>query len=258
MITRLSELFSHRQLLFFLVTRDLQIRYKNSFLGYLWAILDPLFTIATFLFVFSFIFNIRIENYPLFLITGIIPWQFFQKSINDSTMSFVANRQLIQKIYFPRQLIPIYVNLSNFLHIFIGFAIFLIMLLFSKVSINKDIIFIPFVIFFQLIFNVGLSLILATFNVFFRDIAYITRFVLNLWFYATPIFYSIEMVPERIYNFYLLNPMVTFVSTYRYLLFTSEGPPIWAIAMTGIVSICLLVVSFWIFSSFEGKLLKRV
>lgn len=258
MIERVLKIFSHNKLIYFFVARDLQIRYKNSFLGYLWTLMDPLCTIAIFTMVFSFIFNINIEHYPIFLITGILPWQFFDKCLSESAGSLINHRPIIQKVNFPKEIIPIYANIFNLVHLMTGFLILFSILFFVDMPISKHIVFIPIVFVFQLFFNLGISFIVSILNVLFRDVAIITGFALRLWFYATPIFYSIEMVPEKIYQFYMLNPMVTFISSYRHCVMNTPPPPLHLVAFTGCISIFSIVAGFTIFGKLERRMLKTI
>ncbi len=219
-IKRILNIFNFRQLLFYLAIRDLKIRYKYPLLGFLWMILVPLCMAIIFKIVFSAIIRIPIPGYPffIFLMTGVFPWSYLSVTLFSTTTSLVDNSNFIKKVYFPREVIPLSILISNFISFILMLVITLIFLIISKVEISKFIIFLPVVIFFQTIFMIGIILITSSLQVIYRDIKYLVEIILLFWFYLTPIFYPLTLVREvssRFFNLYMLNPLAGLITFYR-------------------------------------------
>jgi len=258
MFNKIKEIIRHRELLANLVIRDLKVKYRNSILGYLWSLLDPLLTVLLFVLVFHFIVRIKVENYPLFLITAILPWGFFHSSLNGAVVSISQNANLIKKVYFPREIFPISVILSNLINFLFGMLVFIPFIFFFKIKLSPSILFLPLVILIHIFFISGLALLVAHLNVFFNDIAFILKFVLNFWFYASPIFYPIEMVPDKFLNIYMLNPMASIIYAYRWVFIHSKLPDAKYLIMTACISFGTLLFGILFFKRRENIMIKRL
>lgn len=243
----------YKYLLLQLTQREIKSRYKQSFIGYAWVLLNPLAQLIVYSFVFSIIFKFPTNNIPyiIFLYAALLPWTLFSSSITAATMSLVDNSSLLRKVAFPREVIPYASVLSKIVDfafsavLFIGLAI----LLKTPLSLKTMIVFIPIFI-AQLLLTTGISLIFATFNLFYRDIQYLTNLLILLWMYMTPIVYPLSLVPRQYVWVYKLNPMVGIIEGYRSAIF---GYPfetsiiLWA----GGISIVVFLIGFIIFKHSE-------
>ncbi|MEA3255402.1 MAG: ABC transporter permease, partial [Candidatus Altiarchaeota archaeon] len=180
MLGNIRNLIEHRELLFYLSMKDFKVRYKSAVLGFLWALLMPLSMMVIFTIVFSFIVRIPVENYPVFLLAGLIPWTFLNMSLSTAINSFVDNGNLIKKVKFPRELVPISVVLANLVNFLLSLIVLFLFILLFNIKLTTAIILLPFIIVIQLIFIAGISLILSSLNVQYRDVRYITEVVLML------------------------------------------------------------------------------
>lgn len=226
MFKDMLEIYKFRELLWNLVVRDIKTRYKNSALGFLWSLLNPLIQVAIITIVFKQIMGFGQGNYSAYLLCGFLPWMFFNMTILDSCTSIIYQGSLIKKTYFPRELIPISVVLSNLIHFLLAFGVFFFYLKFKvKVPILETWLFFPLIVLIQAMFIMGISFFVAALNVFYEDVKYLATAILNLFLYATPIFYFIETIfyTERISAawkptvmlFYNLNPMALTITAYR-------------------------------------------
>lgn len=206
------------ELLLAFTQKEIKARYKNAVLGFLWMFLNPVIQMLVMGFVFSLIFRFGIKDYYLFLFTGLLPWNFFALSLNKATPSIVYERSLIQKSSFPREVIPLSIVLSNFFHLLISLVLLLIFLgVTGKWQIFLPANFFLFVIglFFLLIFTSGFSLITSSLNVFWRDVNFFTQALVLIWFYATPIFYPLSIIPWRFQAIFYLNPLSGIFSSFQ-------------------------------------------
>jgi len=258
MLNKIKEILRYRELIANLVIRDLKVKYRNSILGYLWSLLDPLLTTLLFIVVFSVIVRIPVENYPVFLITAILPWGFLQGSLLGAVVSISDNANLIKKIYFPRQIFPLSIILSNLINFLLSLVVFLPLILLFKIKFGLSLLSLPLVILMQISLLGGSALIVSYLNVFFTDIAFILRFILNLWFYATPIFYPLKMVPPKFMGLYMLNPMTVIISIYRWAIIHTPLPEYKYIIIAAVFCFGLLLFSFLFFYKKENVMVKRV
>lgn len=196
--------------------KEIKVRYKRAFFGFLWIIFNPLLQMLIIGTIFSYF--IKIPNYFLFLFAGLLAWQFFSLSLTKATPSIVNERALIQKAKFPIELIPLSIILSNFFHTAVSFTLLLfVLLIFEKILLIK-IIFFPLVLLWLLFLTAGISLLFSTLNVRFRDVNFFVQTLIVLWFYATPVIYSLKLVPAYFYPLFYLNPLTSIFELIHYLL----------------------------------------
>ncbi len=198
-----------------LAKKELKVRYKNSILGYLWSILSPLSLAIVFFVAFKIFMRLKIENYVLFLITGLFSWQWFTNSVYASTNLFLNNATLIKKIKFPKDSLIYSMVLNDLVHFVLATPVIFLFILIYRQKISLYLILFPFVVVLQYLFISGICLIVSSINLFFRDLERLVVVFTNLLFYLTPIIYSPEMVPQRYRIFLLFNPMSNFVILYR-------------------------------------------
>lgn len=257
MIQRLSELVRYRELIRNLVIRDLKVRYKNSVLGFLWSLLNPLAMMGVFTVVFTLMMpNNTIENFPVFVLCALLPWNFFRDSVMSAIHSIVGNSSLIKKVYFPREVLPLSVVLSNMVNFLLALLVLFAMLFVFRIRLTVWALLLPLVILTQLIFTLGLSFLLSTAHVFYRDTAMIMDVVLLAWFFITPIFWDIGILPHHriVFGFdvnvhrltYILNPMASLISTYRIILYNGVRPAPDFFLRTFVTAVLILVIGYWI------------
>ena len=235
---RLSELVSYRELLENLVLRDLKLRYKSSVLGFLWSLLNPLLLMLVFTVVFNVILpNVHVPAFPIFVLCALLPWNFFQTSLVGAIQSISGNGHLVKRVYFPWEILTISSVLANFCNFALALLVLLGVIFVFGWPITSALLYLPLVMAVHVLFTLGVSLLLATVNVFYRDTGVIMEVVLQAWFFMTPVFYPIELLPQWVTVWgldlpaqrliYILNPMASIIATYRSVLYGSidGGPP---------------------------------
>lgn len=225
--------------------KEIKARYKRAVFGFVWILLNPLLQMIVIGFVFSFF--IKIENYFLFLFSGLLVWTFFSLSITKSTTSIVNERSLIKKAKFPIEAIPVSIILSNFFHMIISFVIFLIVLVIAKKTISQDVLLVIPAFLWILFFTIGLSLLLSSLTVRFRDINFIVQTILILWFYATPIFYNLSLIPKEFYPFFSLNPLTSVFEILHYSLLGQRLSDPWILFANLAISLFIMVLGVLVF-----------
>lgn len=246
-----KELITYKELIKNLVVRDLKVRYKRSILGIFWALLEPLLLMILFTVVFSLLLRIQVEKYPVFVLCGILPWSFFSTSLSYSTGSIAENAPLIKKIYFPREIIPLTVIISRLVNFLLSMGLLFIFLIAFKIGLTYNLVYLPLILSVQLVFILGLSLFFSSLNTFYHDVGFILQFFLFGWFYVTPIFYPVTMVPERYLSLYMLNPMASIVHSYRNVLFHAIPPDFSYLLISFLISALCLLVGFCVFHRLE-------
>jgi ABC-2 type transport system permease protein len=253
-----SVLFLRMGILKNLVLRNLKIRYKGSVLGFAWGFLNPFLSMLVLYVVFSQIVRIQIQQYPLFLLTGLFPWVSFSNSLTEATRSIIDNANLVKKIYFPRDILPISYVLSNFINLLFGLMVLLFVLVIFRAPSLRFLYFLPIIIIIHLIFTVGLALLVSCGNVYIRDISHILNVALMFWFYLTPVFYPVSMVPPKFHTVYMLNPMVSIISMYRNILFEGNLPSGMNIIIMLLVAMGMLVFGLFVFKRYASSFAKEV
>jgi lipopolysaccharide transport system permease protein len=233
-----------RDLLRELVARDLKLRYRRSVLGIAWSLLNPLLQLLVLTFVFSFILPLEIENYSLFMFIGLLAWIWLSSSLTAATTSIVDNRSLIRRPGFPAGVLPVVSVTSNLIHFLLSLPVVFLMLLLLGLGIELTILSLPAIIILQFIFILSISVFLAVFQVTFRDTHHLVSVFLFLWFYLTPIFYYVGLIPEQYRIIYALNPMVHIVVAYRAVLMYGEWPRIMPFIVISALSILMLFIGY--------------
>ena len=237
-----------------LTLREIKARYKQSFLGLFWVILNPFFQMVIMSFVFGNIIG-RIANvgvpYPIFLYAGLLPWTFFNLSLTNSMDVFYQNGSLIKKIYFPRQILVLSTMLAKAFDFVLASLIFFVLMAYFGVPFTWYILlFIPIYL-LHFVFTYSLALLLASLNLFYRDIQYLFNLVLTLWFYLTPVIYSVEFFPERYRWIFKLNPMSVFINAYRQVLLGGDWPNWFSLGTGAVITITLFIIANVIFQKLQ-------
>ncbi|UQZ83960.1 Polysialic acid transport protein KpsM [Paenibacillus konkukensis] len=258
MIRRISELYSYRQMLKSLVLTDLRTRYKGSVMGFLWTFLNPLLLLAIYSVVFSFIMRQNIENYPMFLFCAILPWTFFSSCIQSCSGIILRNSNLVKKIYFPREILPLSVIIAGVINYFFGLVILIPSLLLTGIHINISLVAFPLILFVQTLLVLGISLIVSAMNVYFRDLEHIIAIVLQAAFYITPIIFPISMVPKEFQFYFLLNPMTEIIQAYRNIFYYGVMPDFSHLFLYLLYSLIVLVIGWAIFNKLQKSFAEEI
>lgn len=223
----LSELWEYRELLYFLTWRDIKVRYKQTVLGVLWAIIQPFFTMVIFSLFFGKLAKIPSDGipYPIFAYAALVPWTFFANGLNQSSNSLVGGARLVQKVYFPRLVIPISSVMAGVVDFILAFSVLIIMMLFYGVMPTYNMIWLPFLLLLALVTALGVGFWLSAMNVQFRDVRHTVPFITQIWLFATPIAYPSSLLSEPWQLVYALNPMVGVVEGFRWALLGAETAP---------------------------------
>lgn len=254
------DLYAYRELLKTNVKKEIRGKYKGSFLGVLWSFINPLLQVAVYAIVFSRIIRQDIPNFLIYLIIGIIPWTFFTTVIGQGVTTIRSNAGIINKVYFPREILPISVVVSGLINFAISCIIILLFTIFGGIGVSWHLVYLPLIALFQFIFSLGLVFILSSINIYIKDTEYIVQFILNMAFYATPILYSRTLFGETsiIQLIFTINPMAAFVESYRNIFLYHTSPDmVWLLSM-GAVSLLLLFIGFWVFKKLERGFAEEV
>ena len=251
--SRLLELWEYRELLYFLVWRDVKVRYKQTAIGAGWAVLQPLLTMVIFTMVFGKFANMPSNGlpYPVFSLAAILPWTYFARALNQSITSVVGNANLITKVYFPRLLLPIAAVVSGLIDFAIGFVFLIGLMLWYHIVPDWEVLYLPFFIILTMLTALAVSLWLSVINVRYRDVGQAVPFLVQIWMFASPVAYAVSAVPERWRTLYSLNPMAGVVEGFRWALTNSESPPIIPIALSTLMVIVLLYGGFLFYRRME-------
>jgi lipopolysaccharide transport system permease protein len=249
---RILELVQYRELVRNLVIRDIKLRYRNSVLGFLWCLGNPLLMMAVFTVVFTILMPNNIPKYPVFILCALLPWNYFNTSIMGAIDSIVGNAHLIKKVYFPREVLPLSIVLANLVNFLLALIVLFAMLFAFRVHLTPWALYLPLIILIQTIFTLGLAFIFATLNVFYRDTKIIMEVGMLAWFFLTPIFYRIEdLVPQYARLMYWVNPMASFISWYRIVLYHGTSMEPGFIFRTFVTSVVALVVGYLVFTRYS-------
>jgi len=216
----LKEIWAYRELLYFLVWRDVKVRYKQTALGVAWIILQPLISMVIFTVLFGYLLKVPSGGvpYPVFVYTGLLPWNYFANSLNRSSTSIVNNSNLITKVYFPRMVIPLSGILGGLVDFSISFLILLGLMVVYKIYPTSNVIMLPAFMLLAMGTSLGFGLWLSALNVRYRDINHLVPFIIQIWMYITPVIYPVTIIPEQLRFILALNPMTGVVEGFRWAL----------------------------------------
>ena len=250
---KLRELWSYRELLYFLTWREVKVRYKQTALGATWAIIQPLFTMIVFSLFFGRLAKVPSDGipYPLFTLAALIPWTFFANGLTQSSNSLVSNANLISKVYFPRLTVPISAVASGLVDFGISFVLLVGMMAFYRVAPGRQIVFLPLFFFLALLISLGVGLWLSALNVEYRDVRYTVPFLTQFWMFATPIAYPSSLLHEPWRTLYGLNPMAGVVDGFRWALLGARTAPGAEIVVSSIAAFLILVGGAYYFRRME-------
>ena len=256
---RLNELWEYRELLFFLVWRDVKVRYKQTFLGAAWAILQPLAAMVVFTIFFGRLAKVGSDGlpYPLFSYAGLLPWTFFAQGLSQSSDSLVGSQNLIKKVYFPRLVITSSSVLGGLVDFGLAFVVLLGMMAYYRVAPTAAVVFLPLLLLLAFSTALGVGMWLSALNVQYRDVRYVVPFFIQLWLFVTPVIYPMSRVTEKLTELglpgwiYGLNPMAGVVEGFRWALLGTGNAPGPVIAASSAVAAALVVSGAYYFRRME-------
>ncbi len=282
----LKELWRFRELLFTLVERDLRIRYKNSYLGFFWSLLNPILMMGVMTLVFKYAFDNPMPNFSAYFLAAYLPFMFFQMALLDSAQSVVGALPIIRKVYFPREVLPLAGIASNFIHFMLALVVFFIFLIqlwlrHRDASVfSWNMLYLPILLIINICLVTGVGLIVSALNTFYEDVKYLVSFALYIGYFVCPVMYFSENIyysnnlekagiRDIVYFIYHLNPLAMLCNAYRKVLLAPinvyvngvERAPVeldWGLlAITGIVSVCILVYGYQLFNKLKWKFVER-
>lgn len=254
-----KELYQYRELLKTNVKKEIRGKYKASFLGILWSFINPLLQVVVYAIVFPYIMRIETENYLIFLICGIIPWTWFTNTISQGTTCITNNGNLIKKVYFPREILPISIVTSGLINFFISCIIIFLFVLFSGLGITWHWIFLPFIALIQYLISLAIIFILSSFNVYVKDVEYIVIFIINMLFYATPVLYSTELFQDSwLMWIFRLNPFAHLINAYRDIFYVHQVPELLQLFILLVIGIVTVLICFKIFKKLEKGFAEEI
>ncbi len=260
MLTQFREVYHYRAAVQNLVARDLKVRYSNSALGIVWSLFSPLMMTLVYYVVFTYLVPSGIDKFPVFILAGLLPWTFFSSTISSATNIISGNGHLINRVYFPREVLPVANLLANTVNFLIALLLLFGFIAVFQVQLGASLILLPAIILIQLAFSLGLGLFLAAVNVYLRDTQQIVDVSLLAWFFLTPIIYSIEKItdPALRLAILMLNPLAGLIDAYRHVLYTGDMPHLLLLAVTAAESILILIIGAIVFRRLSPAFAEEV
>jgi ABC-type polysaccharide/polyol phosphate export permease len=259
-ITQLREVYRYRQAVRHLVERDLKVRYSNSLLGIVWSLFSPLLMTLVYYLVFTYLVPSGIAKFPVFILSGLLPWTFFTASLVGTTLSISTNGHLINRVYFPREVLPLSSLLANGVNFLIALALLFGFIAVFQIPVGWSLLWLPVIVLIQTVFTLGLGLLLSALNVFFRDTQQLVEVGTLAWFFLTPIIYSIELIHNQALRTLVevLNPMAGLVVAYRHILYSGDSPQLGLLAVTALEAALAGLVGAYIFRRLSPTFAEEV
>ncbi len=255
----LKEIYDYREMIFSLVKRDLRGRYKGSVLGFLWTFINPLLQLLVYTIVFSVIMRNGIEDYYLFLFVALIPWLFFSSSVSGGCSCILGSADMVKKIYFPREVLPISFVTSNFVNMLLCFVVVFAVLIVSGKGLNPlALLFLPLIMIVEYVLALGMALLFSALTVFLRDLMHVMGIICMAWQFLTPVMYDESMVPGRLMFVFRLNPMSAVITAYRQILYYGEIPDVSTLLEAVVVGIILLLVGMLVFRRLQRRFAENL
>lgn len=246
-----KNIYNYRELLKTNVKKEIRGKYKNSILGVMWSFLNPLLQLVVYSVIFGALLAGGDKTYPIYICVALIPWTYFTGAITQSAFTIIGNGNIIKKVFFPREILPISVVTSGAVNFVISTIIILAFLIFSGLGLTPYILLYPFVLLVQYLLILGISFILSSVTVYFRDLEHIVGIVLLAAFYGTPIVYKLEQLPQNLQTLMKLNPMTHIINGYRDIFYYQQMPDMKSLFILLAISTILTVVGYMIFQKLQ-------
>ncbi len=253
----LQEVWRSKGLLFYLVLRDLKVRFQQTAIGVLWIVLQPLIQLLIFYVIFGILVKVPTEGipYPVFYMSGFIVWQLFFQIVNSSAYSLLGNIGIITKIYFPRLILPLSTTIGALIDFVIMFILLLVFLLANHYSITNRYLLLPVLVLLVMVYSLGVGLLFGALMVVFRDTKNLLGFILQVWMFVSPIIYPISIVPEEYRIVFYINPLTGFIDAFRWVFLGTQClPSVRDLGVSSIVAIVLLLAGMYAFRSMENRI----
>ena len=260
----LKELYDYRQMIFSLVKKDLRGRYKGSALGFLWTFLNPLLQLVVYSIVFSTIFRNNIEKFYLYLFIGLLPWMFFSSSLTVGSVSVISSKDMVKKIYFPREVLPIAYVTSSFVNMLLCFVVVFIVMVIGGIDPNSTfhwtaLLYLPIVMIVEYVLALGFAMLASALTVYFRDLEHILGIITMAWMYATPILYDVSMIQNilvekgmgNLMHLYMLNPMTPIIVAYHQILYYGQAPDMSTLLSAVVLGLFFLILGYLVFRKLQ-------
>lgn len=249
---KIKELYDYRQMIFSLVHRELRGRYKGSVLGFLWTFINPLLQLVVYTMVFSVIMRNGIEKYYMFLFVALVPWALINGAMVSGSTCIVASPDMVKKIYFPREVLPLANTVSNFVNMLLCFVVVFVVLIVTDFGVNlQSLLYMPIIMIVEFILALGIALLTSALTVYMRDVAYILSIIAMAWQFLTPVMYSSDMVPEELMPIFRLNPMTPVIEAYRDILYYKVCPDVSTLASAAILGIIIFIIGELVFAKLQ-------
>ena len=248
----LKEIYVYREMIYSLIKRDLRGRYKGSALGFLWTFLNPLFQLVVYTMVFSIIMRAGYEKYYLFLFVALIPWIFMSTSVAGGASCIWSQKDMVNKIYFPREILPIAYVICQLVNMLLSFLVILAVLIITGHGVNLiAMCYLPVIILVEFMLALGLTMFTSSVTVFLRDVEYVLGIVVMAWQFLSPVMYGIDMIPESVRPIFALNPMTSVLEAYRDIFYYKQIPQVETLARATVLGVLLLVLGIFTFEKLK-------
>lgn len=259
MLQRIRNIYAYRDMIYSLVRRELRGRYKGSVLGFLWTYINPLCQVVIYSAVFSVIFKVNIDKFYLYLIIGMMPWTFFNTSVQGGATCVRAQADMVKKIYFPREVIPISYVTSAFVNMLLSFIIVFLVVFLSGIGFKMSaLLYLPLIMAIEYIFALGVAFVVSSITVYFRDLEQIVGVIMMAWIYITPIMYNMEYVPEQYKQLVVMNPMTPIVEVYHQILYYQMIPTTDYLLLAVGNSFIVFAVGFIVFAKLDRNFAEEM
>jgi lipopolysaccharide transport system permease protein len=249
----LRELWRYRELLYFFAWRDIKVRYRQASLGAAWAVIQPLTNMVLFTLLFNRLAHIPSDGipYPLFCYCALVPWTYFSSVLAVASVSLTSNATLVEKVYFPRVLLPAGSAVAGLLDFVVGALLLAALMLYYHMRVRWTVVFIPLIVLVMVLFTTGISMLMAAANVRYRDVKHVVPFLIQIWMFATPIIYPATMIPEQFRPLLALNPCWALVNGFRACMFPGVRADARLMATSTVVALCVFIIGAFYFRRAE-------
>ncbi len=255
----IKEIYAYREMIFSMVQKDLRGRYKGSFLGFLWTFINPLLQLLVYNLVFSIILRSGVDKYYLFLFVALIPWIFFSSAITGGSVSVIAQKDLVKKIYFPNEVIPISYVTSCFVNMLLGFVVVIGVVIYSGVHISPlALLCLPVVMIVEYFLALGIAMITSAVTVYFRDLEHILTIIAMAWMYITPVVYDIEICPTEYRWIMHINPMTSVIIAFRDILYYGRVPEMMTLLEAVFLGVVFLLIGCLVFRKLKRRFAEEL
>jgi homopolymeric O-antigen transport system permease protein len=257
-VSALRELFRQREVLQALVWRDLKARYRGSVLGFLWTLLNPLLLMVIYSLVFSVYMRLEVEKFPIFILTGLLPWIWFSSSLLSGATSVIDGSSLIKRVAFPPLILPTVVVTANLINFLLALPLLFIFMIAFGVPVTWAVLSLPVTVAIQYVFTLALAVVLGMLTVRYRDLQHLLANMITLWFFLTPVLYPVNMVPESFHPLLFANPMTPIVLAYHDAMYHGQFPNLRMLGASALVAVVLLAVSLRLYEHWRWVVVEEV